>query len=76
MRIIIEGDRKIQERKHTAVKRFNCGTCGCVFDANSSEYERWGADNMNNVAIPERYTFIFCACPCCGNKVWRRMADA
>lgn len=70
MRIIIEGDRNVHERMLAAVKRFSCNTCGCVFDAGLSEYEQWGVEHT------ERYTFIFCVCPCCGNKVWRRIEDA
>lgn len=73
MRIIIEGDRNIHERVLAAVKRFSCSTCGCVFDAGLSEYEEWGVEHSE---YAERYTFIFCTCPHCANKVWRRMADA
>lgn len=37
------------------VKRFGCLTCGCVFEADNTEYQ----SNWNE-------TYYSCECPCCG----------
>ena len=41
------------------VKRFGCLTCGCIFEADNTEYQ------------PECFrneTYYNCECPCCGKS--------
>ncbi|MCM1166432.1 MAG: hypothetical protein NC299_13380 [Lachnospiraceae bacterium] len=55
MKIIKDG---VPERLKK-VKRFECGACGCVFEAEKGEYE---CDTQYNE------TFFSCKCPCCGKN--------
>lgn len=55
MKIIKEGDLS----KVDTTRRFECPACGCVWDANPSEYGRFS----------EKY--IYCECPTCHKLIWR-----
>lgn len=54
MTIIKEGKSPY---KGNVLKRFECGICGCVFDANKDEYK---TDTQYNGVC------YYCKCPCCG----------
>lgn len=60
MNIIKQGKSK-EELKAilNATKRFECRTCGCVFEADRGEYE------TEEVQI---YSYHYCKCPNCGQK--------
>lgn len=63
MQIIQQGN--MEKLKQT--KRFTCGACGCIFEADKDEYtvaEYWAAmyDNIS----------ASCKCPCCGNTAYAR----
>ena len=58
MKIIKEGDLK----RLDTTRRFECPKCGCIFEANATEYRKeW---DMNN-------TILACECPTCHDYVWR-----
>lgn len=58
MEIIVQGN--LDKIKKT--KEFNCLKCGCVFKANSGEYQySWSQYNES---------YYSCICPYCGNKVY------
>ena len=58
MEIIREGD--LRRAKH--IKRFYCRECGCVFDADNSEY-RYDTTQYNEDSF-------YCKCPTCGHKAY------
>lgn len=60
MNIIKQGKTK-EELKAilNATKRFECKTCGCIFEADKGEYE------TEEVQI---YSYHYCECPNCGQK--------
>lgn len=60
MNIIKQGKTK-EELKAilNATKRFECKTCGCIFEADKGEYE------TEEVQI---YSYHYCNCPNCGQK--------
>lgn len=43
------------------VRRFTCPACGCVWDANSTEYRKEWERNTENVS---------CVCPTCGKRAY------
>ena len=59
MKIIKQGKTK-EELKVilNATKRFECKTCGCVFEADKGEY------------VEEEYGTTYCACPNCGKNAF------
>lgn len=63
MKILIQGN-KDRLKKH---KKFNCTYCGCVFVADSSEYE----DKSNQREGP----MFLVKCPCCKYPVWCNSND-
>ena len=67
MKIIKQGMSKAEiEMIKNIVKRFKCRTCGCIFEADKSEYES-----------TQEYTYMtyYCKCPNCGDKaLYRRDA--
>lgn len=70
MNIIKQGKSK-EELKAilNATKRFECSTCGCVFEADKGEYE------TEEIQI---YSYYYCKCPNCGrraNEVKMREVD-
>lgn len=57
MKIIKEGKTKEElEKTLKNTKRFECKTCGCVFEANDDEY-KYDQDYI--------YTTCYCKCPNC-----------
>lgn len=60
MKIIKKGKTK-EELKAilNKTKRFECKTCGCVFEANEDEYE---------VEEEWIYSTYYCFCPNCGKE--------
>lgn len=57
MKIIKEGKTKEElEKILKNTKRFECRTCGCIFEANNDEYEL-----QDNLA----YSIYYCKCPNC-----------
>ena len=62
MKIIKQGLSKEElEAKLKAVKRFQCTTCGCVFEADKDEYK--ADDDYCRVVY-------FCECPNCKNNAF------
>lgn len=59
MKIIKRGN--VQKLKK--IKTFSCGNCGCVFEADNTEYD-----------VCSQYNEIYCQCkcPCCNKTVYRR----
>ena len=52
MKIIKEGDL----RRLDTTRRFSCSACGCIWEANASEYrKKWDRND----------TLIACECPTC-----------
>lgn len=51
MKILVDGNLK-------KVKIFRCNTCGCVFEADNSEY-KYSRAQYNQ-------SYYECKCPCCG----------
>lgn len=43
-------------------KKFECSECGCVFEADDTEYSKWHA--------PMNETYFVAICPCCGESVF------
>ena len=58
MKIIKEGDLS----KLDTTRRFECTACGCIWEANATEYRR----------TQGRYNedLICCECPTCHKEVW------
>lgn len=54
MRIIKYGKRKLE------IKRFECGYCDCIFEAEPSEYK---------TSFNRNIRYIKSECPCCGLQV-------
>jgi rubredoxin len=62
MKIIKEGKTKEElEKILKNTKRFECKTCGCIFEANDGEY-KWDTDWV--------YTTRYCKCPNCGQNAY------
>ena len=62
MKIIKEGKSKEElEAILKATKRFECKTCGCVFEADNDEY------NYMDDYIYSRY---YCECPNCATRAY------
>ena len=62
MKIIKQGMSKAEiEKIKNIVKRFKCGTCGCIFEADKTEYES---------EEEYRYTTYYCKCPNCGDNAF------
>lgn len=62
MKIIKEGKTKEELEKilkHT--KRFECKTCGCIFEANKDEYKH---------EVDWVYSNYYCKCPNCGQNAY------
>lgn len=62
MKIIKQGMSKAEiEKVKNAVKRFECRTCKCVFEADKTEYES-----------EEGYMYMtyYCKCPNCGDNAF------
>lgn len=60
MKIIVQGKTKEKLKAIlNATKRFECKTCGCIFEADRGEYE------TEEVQI---YSYHYCECPNCGQK--------
>ena len=57
MKIIKKGNRALAERKIKQTKRFECETCGCIFEADKHEYKASDYD-----------TKYYAECPCCGSN--------
>ena len=58
MKIIKQGEME----KTTKTVRFECRSCGCIFEANEGEYKYYDA--------PVAYACEYDAeCPCCGKEV-------
>jgi rubredoxin len=57
MKVIKQGKTK-EELKAilNATKRFECKTCGCIFEADKGEYK---SEDV------QRYTYYYCECPNC-----------
>ncbi len=67
MRIIEQGD--IERTKEPIVK-FKCFECGCVFEANSLEYDSRPKTTFNEIGGETfLYTEYTCRCPICKNTV-------
>ena len=60
MKIIQPGDLNRLKK----IKRFECEYCGCIFEADQSEY--WAADAMAALHDGLEAT---CKCPCCHRDV-------
>lgn len=54
MKIIKEGKKEILSKD----KRFECDQCGCIFEANESEYK---------TEYEDCYFYHYCKCPFCEN---------
>lgn len=62
MKIIKQGKSKAEvERMIKATKRFECDLCGCIFEADKTEYE-----------TEEDYIYMtyHCKCPNCGDNAF------
>lgn len=60
MKVIKQGKTKEElKAKLKATKRFECKTCGCVFEADEDEYE-FEEDYI--------YSSYYCKCPNCGQR--------
>ena len=57
MTVIQEGDLS----RLDGIKRFTCHRCGCIFEADKTEYE------LNDQFILPYYA---CTCPTCEHKVY------
>lgn len=60
LKIIKEGTKERLDR----LKRFECEKCGCIFDADKTEYESGSQYND---------TYYFCKCPFCGNDMYNEI---
>lgn len=58
MKIIVQGNHDLIKK----IKKFSCNSCGCIFEANNSEYKYGGS--QYNVSYYE------CRCPCCDAKAY------
>lgn len=57
MKIIKQGDLKRLDK----TKRFSCDACGCIWEANQTEYRpEWGLND----------DVIVCNCPTCGSATY------
>lgn len=59
MKILVQGDKK----KLKGIKTFNCIVCGCIFEADNTEYKLSSQYN-------ESYYYI--NCPFCGKFVTKK----
>ena len=60
MKILKQGD----VNKLKAIKTFNCSSCGCLFEADNTEYK-----TVSNYY--EEYNYI--KCPCCGGVIYKEV---
>ena len=61
MKIIKEGDLNRVKK----IKRFECDVCGCIFEADKTEYKP-----TPGLAQQRGEGSYRCTCPCCENEVW------
>ncbi|MCM1168169.1 MAG: hypothetical protein NC401_19465 [Ruminococcus sp.] len=59
MTVLKEGDPDRAKQLVSKTRRFKCGRCGCVFEADKGEYQP--GQQYNDV-------YFFCKCPCCGEQ--------
>lgn len=55
----------IKKGKLKKIKRFECNECGCIFEADDTEYRPTPILAMQLGEGEYR-----CTCPCCKNEVW------
>lgn len=65
MKIIREGDRDAAYRKKRHIVQFICDKCGCIWDAEETEY------HMVSNGYNELYAA--CNCPTCGEKEYEKI---
>ncbi len=61
MQIIKKGDLN----KLKKIKRFECDKCGCIFEADQTEYKP-----TPGIAAQRGEGDYRCVCPYCKNEVW------
>lgn len=57
MKIFKEGNLELLKQ----IRRFKCEKCGCIFEADGTEYE---TDSQHH------HIYYTCDCPCCNKKVY------
>lgn len=60
MRIIRKGSLELPKK----IKRFHCKECGCIFEAEKSEYQ---------FGIQYNETYYYCQCPTCGKITYKEI---
>lgn len=67
MKILVEGRKKVK-----LVRRFECGTCGCIFLADRHEYR-----TIEGVAFTDNGAFKthICICPNCDSPVYSAFGE-
>jgi len=68
MEIIREGDRGAAYREERHIVQFFCDRCGCIWNAEETEY------HMISTAYNEVYAV--CNCPTCGEKDYEKICMA
>lgn len=68
MKIIKQGEVK---RKLKPLQ-FECRECGCVFEADNTEYKFSHADLYPGELDDEEILVYYCLCPTCDSKVYVR----
>lgn len=58
MKILAQGHMELARKPKT----FKCLECGCVFEADNTEYKYDGSQYNQD--------YYVCACPCCGRKAY------
>lgn len=61
MKIIRDGDKN----KLRKIKTFDCDFCGCLFEADNTEYK------IKSFYNDKAYYYI--TCPCCGRQVYKKL---
>ena len=61
MKIIKKGS---YEKKTLKIKRFECEHCGCIFEANKTEYKE---------SIQYNRAYYYCNCPQCEQNTYKEI---
>lgn len=64
MKIIREGDRGAAYRKEHNIVRFLCDKCGCIWEAEETEY--------HTVCNAYYKVYAVCNCPTCGKEEYEK----
>ena len=71
--IIKEGNLEQAKRKRFEVIRFECSTCGCIFDAEKHIFNTNIANDFTLHTGDMNNLYAVCQCPTCGETLYKEI---